>query len=147
MTGSWLNRLPSMVTSVGISRGIPRARTRSQRFRELEPGSWFRSVNAAEYLVQYREILEKLDARAVHDELCAFGNTVALLCWEKPLDCHTGRTWCHRHIVAQWFEDTLGIEVPEFDHPNLDRFAYFRKHGIEVPRFRPSAATGSADAG
>jgi hypothetical protein len=31
--------------------------------------------------------------------------------------------WCHRHIVAQWLEDRLGIAVHEVGHPNLDRFA------------------------
>ena len=32
---------------------------------------------------------------------------IALICYEKPED------FCHRHIVAAWFELYLGVRVPE----------------------------------
>ena len=37
------------------------------------------------------------------------GKDVALCCYEKPSD------FCHRHIVAKWFEEQTGIEVKEFE--------------------------------
>jgi hypothetical protein len=42
-------------------------------------------------------------------------------------------------VAAQWLEDTLGIVVPEFDHPGLDRFAHLRALGVEPPRSRAHA--------
>ncbi len=49
-----------------------------------------------------------------------------------PLHRRRRRSSCHRHIVAQWLEDSLGIAVPEVGHPNLDRFACLRLQGINV---------------
>jgi len=50
-------------------------------------------------------VLDKLDAKEVYDEL---GENAVLMCWEKSSD------FCHRHIVATWFFDKLGIEVEEY---------------------------------
>jgi len=50
------------------------------------------------------EILLPLDASQVYDELGRFS---ILLCWEAP-----GK-FCHRRIVAKWFEESLGVTVPE----------------------------------
>jgi hypothetical protein len=88
------------------------------------------------YLRRYGEILARLDPAAVRDRLLAFGGTPVLLCFERAADIQAGRGYCHRHLVAQWLEDTLGIAVPEVDHPGLDRFAYLRALGLEPPRFR-----------
>lgn len=35
---------------------------------------------------------------------------VALLCYETP------EKFCHRHLVAEWFKNKLGIEVKEYDY-------------------------------
>jgi hypothetical protein len=115
---------------IGISRGTPRGASGYRRLRALEPGNWFRSVSPARFLDLYLEILEQLDPAEIYDRLIGLGNHPVLLCWETPSDCHSGTAWCHRHLVAQWLEDRLGIEVPEVDHPKLDRFAFLRKHGI-----------------
>jgi hypothetical protein len=45
-----------------------------------------------------------------------------LVCYESPKDIQAGKKWCHRHIAAVRLEDTLGIEVPELGHRDLDRF-------------------------
>lgn len=57
------------------------------------------------YIGAYRhEVLSELDPEEVYQEL---GEDSILLCWE-------GRDkFCHRHIVADWFHSTLGIEVVE----------------------------------
>ena len=39
-----------------------------------------------------------------------------LLCWEMP-PWHFPRHWCHRTTVADWFKQTLGVEVLELDIP------------------------------
>jgi len=39
-----------------------------------------------------------------------------LLCWEMP-PWHYPHHWCHRTTVADWFKQTLGVEVLELDIP------------------------------
>lgn len=58
------------------------------------------------------EVLGKLDAQQAWDELhrLTHPHEPVLLCWEvldKP------GQWCHRRMVAEWFEKELGITVPE----------------------------------
>lgn len=113
MTASWFAKLPADGTPVGISRGVPRREAGYRRLRDLEPGPWFKSVSPRKYLSLYRQILDCLDPRAIRDRLLGFGDLPVMLCWESASDCHHGTKWCHRHLVAQWLEDRLGIEVPE----------------------------------
>ena len=56
------------------------------------------------YVCQYWEqVLSKLDPESVYKELdCSI-----LLCYEP------NTKFCHRHIVAAWFEIFLGKEIPE----------------------------------
>jgi len=50
----------------------------------------------------YKEVLSHLDAKQVYEEL---GENAILLCWEKS------DQFCHRHLVAEWLENELGIEL------------------------------------
>jgi hypothetical protein len=143
LTASWFDKLPTDGTPVGISRGVPRGRAGFRRLRELEPGEWFKSVPPGQYLALYRQILVCLDPVDTRARLLAFGDEPVLLCFEHADDVHSGAKWCHRHIVAQWLEDTLGIVVPELGHPQLDRFAYLRARGIEPPQFKKFLPTVS----
>jgi uncharacterized protein (DUF488 family) len=52
----------------------------------------------------YKEILDKLDPKKVYDEL---GPHAILLCYETP-----GK-FCHRHLVAKWLSDKLGVTILE----------------------------------
>jgi hypothetical protein len=62
-TSSWFTRLPPDMLRIGISRGTPRGQPASYRRRpELAPGSWFKSVDPAEY---YRWYMAQLAGRAV----------------------------------------------------------------------------------
>jgi hypothetical protein len=137
-TASWRGALPDPATPIGISRGIPRGRGGYRRLRALEPGPWFRSVTPTRYLELYNEILSRLDPAEIYDRLVAFGDRPMMLCWETASECHLGKTFCHRHLVAQWFEDRLGIAVSEVGHPKLDRFAFLRAQGIAAPTYRIS---------
>jgi hypothetical protein len=139
LTASWLAVLPHQASPIGISRGTPRRLSGYRRLRALEPGSWFRSVTPARYLELYREILNQLDPAAIYDRLIAFGDSPVMLCWETASDCQSGKTFCHRHLVAQWLEQRLSIQVREVDHPNLDRFTYLRTLGIAAPDYRETS--------
>lgn len=57
-----------------------------------------------------KEVLANLDVRKVIDIIDSLGEgkDVALCCYEKPED------FCHRHIVAEWLQEQIGIEVEEF---------------------------------
>ena len=61
-------------------------------------------INPKEYTQIYQqEILSKLDPRLVYQQL----DNCVLLCWEKSGE------FCHRHIVAKWFFDFIGVKVEE----------------------------------
>jgi hypothetical protein len=135
-TSSWRTELPSQASPIGISRGTPRRSAGYRRLRALEPGNWFRSVTLARYIELYNDILRQLDPAEIYDRLISFGDRPVMLCWETASDCHSGKTFCHRHLVAQWLEDRLGIEVLEVGHPNLERFAFLKQEGVAVPDYR-----------
>ena len=70
----------------------------------------------------YLEVLKNLDARDIYNEL----NNSILLCYEEP------SLFCHRHIVAAWFEIELGIEVSEVRVDNytitkIERPSYYKE--------------------
>lgn len=108
---------------VSIARFAPRGTPAGFRVcRELAPGDWFNRVDFDEYRARYlREILDKLDPKRTYERLCrlAGGAEPVLLCWEKPP--FTARNFCHRRMVADWFERTLGVQVPERE-PQLALF-------------------------
>lgn len=56
------------------------------------------------------EILKRRDPRVFINniERIANGRDVALCCFEKPED------FCHRHLVAKWLNEKLGLKVEEF---------------------------------
>ncbi len=97
--------------AVGRPRGIKR--TDYAVYPALAPErSWLKLPHAA-YLPLYRDRLAGLDAQEVWDELHALvpGAEPILLCFEKPP--LTADNWCHRRMVATWFQQELGHEVAE----------------------------------
>jgi len=57
-----------------------------------------------EYVAEYkRDVLAKLDPAKVYADL----SDSILLCWERPGED------CHRRLVAEWIESSLGVKVPE----------------------------------
>jgi hypothetical protein len=103
-----------------ISRGFPRNLGEGYRlYRALNPGTWFNSEEykccEAKFRERYfREILKPLNPQKVYDHLheLAKGHEPVLLCWEK--DPSQPDEWCHRRMVAEWFEEHLGVKVPEY---------------------------------
>lgn len=88
----------------------------------LAPGKWLfdpahknRDVYRERY---FGEILGPLDPQKVWDELHALagGNEPVLLCHEH-YPAHKPDDWCHRRMIAEWFEQELGVAVPEMELP------------------------------
>lgn len=76
------------------------------------------------YTVRYqREVLSRVDPRAFlrHLEQLGGGKDVALCCYEKP------DAFCHRHILAKWMTERLGIKVEEFVDP---------EQKVEKPKYK-----------
>jgi hypothetical protein len=96
--------------AVSISRSQPRGWT-GRVYEPLAP-SWrllaaakSGAIDEDEYTRRYRaEILSKLDPGQVFNDL---GEDAVLLCWENS------GAFCHRRLVAEWFEEKLGVPVPE----------------------------------
>ena len=104
---------------ISVSRSVPRNTPAGYRlFKKLAPGTWLYErqykFDQQAYRERYfREVLEPLNAREIYDTLCALTapHEPVLLCWE---DLTQPEQWCHRRMIAQWFEQELGICVPEF---------------------------------
>lgn len=76
-------------------------------------------INDAEYVQAYLHLLNEDRALDPHDVLARLDDNTVLLCYERPED------FCHRHIVAWWFEERCAIEVPEL--PVYDRKGNLRE--------------------
>ena len=88
---------------------------KGKEYKKLAPKYWFFKeykdpssqfyMDEDYYIQNYqKEVLDKLDAKKVYEEL---GENAVLLCWEKS------DKFCHRHLVAKWLEKELGIKVSE----------------------------------
>jgi hypothetical protein len=75
----------------------------------------------------YKQVLSKLDPEEVYREL---DNSI-LLCYE-PIT-----KFCHRHIVAAWFELFLDVDVPEVNVSNneielVERPSYIKEYLVDA---------------
>ena len=86
-----------------------------RQYRALAPDADMLKMSQALYLPRYAAILNALDPQQVWDDLhrLAGDQEPVLLCWERPP--FTPTNWCHRRLVADWFQDRLGVAVPEWD--------------------------------
>ena len=101
---------------ISIARYAPRGTPAGFRqYRALAPDADMLKMTQALYLPRYAAILDRLDPQQVWDDLhrLAGDQEPVLLCWERPP--FTPTNWCHRRLVADWFRDRLGIEVPEWN--------------------------------
>lgn len=76
----------------------------------LEEYSRQKEENQQSYIEKfYNIVLKPLDPREIYKEL---GSNSVLLCFEKPTE------FCHRFLVAGWFELNLGLEINELGFEN-----------------------------
>jgi len=99
-------------------------------YPDLAPGPWFNSVPKDEYERLFGAQLAQLDAHKVWEDLhrlAAGGAEPVLMCFEVPPFTETN--WCHRRLVAAWFERALGARVDELTPAEL---------GTQPPRPTPT---------
>lgn len=95
--------------AVSIAAGVPRG-YKGRQYKKLAPKYWllmkYKKDGDQEFYIAhyYEETLNKLDPQKVYNEL---GEDAILLCWEKPGE------FCHRRLVAEWLEKSLGIPIFE----------------------------------
>jgi hypothetical protein len=99
-----VKNLPPDLVPVSIARGAPRGWKGRNELR-LSPTWAMLKLPKPEYDARFAEVLAQLDPAEI---ALALGDNAVLLCWEKPGE------WCHRRMVAEWLEQALGIEIPEF---------------------------------
>lgn len=100
-----------------VARYAPRGTPAGYRqFKALAPAAdMLKMTDQAAYRARYfAEILGALDPAETWDALHALagGAEPVLLCWE---DLAKPDAWCHRRMIAEWFKDRLGHDVPELE--------------------------------
>ncbi len=95
-------RLPN---AVAICRATPNGWS-GRRYPSLAPTWAMVKLPEGVFRSVYADQLKGLDPARVFEDL---GPEAILLCWEAP-----GK-FCHRRMVAEWLERSLGVEVPELN--------------------------------
>lgn len=96
-------KVPSFYTKAYWSDFAPRY----DMFLEWKSGK----IDNSQYTVQYKEWLNSLDKQEIRDiikELEDENKTIIFLCYEKSGE------FCHRHVLADWLEENLGMRVEEY---------------------------------
>jgi hypothetical protein len=81
-----------------------------REYKKLAPKVWFfkkfkMDGDEEAYTARYKkEVLDKLDAEEVYKEL---GQDAVILCWETPDE------FCHGHLVADWLNEKLNLNIQE----------------------------------
>lgn len=90
---------------------------KGEEFKLLAPPAEIIKIEDEELYTNlyYEKVLKKLDPQEVYNQL---GDNAVLLCYEKWADIESGKTFCHRRIVAKWLEDNLGVKVEELGNEN-----------------------------
>ena len=129
-TSYWYQSLPADHIKIGVSRGVPPRFRQAPRMIELQPGPWFRSVDAETYRSLFVAGLQKHDPAAIVEKIdcLAQGRVPVLCCWERP-----GTGWCHRAWLSVWFAHTLGLVVEEF---GLEGQGYAAAHPMLPDAYR-----------
>lgn len=102
------------VRPVAISIGLPKWYTGPREIR-LAPMWQMLKMPREDYDRLFWQHLNKLNAVEIYHSL---GENAVLLCYEKHND------WCHRRMVAEWFEQQLGIVVPEYGFDRSETLPY-----------------------
>lgn len=74
-------------------------------------------IDEAGYISFYRRQLDWLNPETIKEKLYSLtgGEEPILMCWCGHND------FCHRHLAAEWIEETMGIKVSEFSKKKFVR--------------------------
>lgn len=100
---------------VSVSRGKPKNTMPDVSMPFLAPTWAMMKMGAEDYNASYGRILAGADPERVWSLLPAKS---ALMCFEKY------PKWCHRRMLAEWLEESLGVEVTEFGLPRRSVISY-----------------------
>ena len=110
MTSYFANKVAAQnPKAISIARWPPRWWGAGRRYIMLAPAADLLKrakggLPWADYVEEYKKtVLSRLDPVRVHADL----SDSILLCWERPGED------CHRRLVAEWIESSLGVKVPE----------------------------------
>lgn len=69
------------------------------------------------YIRRYKEQLARLNPQTIYNNMLekTRGKEPIILCYCRPTD------FCHRHILAEWFENSLGLKVREIGKEDFER--------------------------
>jgi len=110
MKTGYFSKHGSLPNAVAISRSVPKGWP-GKRYLKLAPQWDWLKLPEEQYLEKYSKLLDGLNAQEVYNDLVELGGEdVVLLCWEGPTK------FCHRHLVAEWLNENLNIEVVEVDN-------------------------------
>jgi hypothetical protein len=99
--------------AVAISLGVPRGWKGARCTVLAPPRPLIKIMDPATFIPLYRsQVLDRLDPHKIIQDLGR--DDFVMLCWEPP-----GK-FCHRQVVAVWFQKELGLVVEEFN-PRLRR--------------------------
>ena len=99
---------------ISIARFTPKWAGHIPCYERLAPDPYMLGWDRAKYERRYETILNGLSAHEVWAQLHALagGCEPVLLCYEAPpFNCDK---WCHRELVARWFQFRLGAKVVEW---------------------------------
>lgn len=111
-----LKKIPSNIIPISICGKAPQGYQGIQ-YKTLAPKygffmEWKQNHDNDFYIQHFNaEVLDKLDPAIVlkHLETMSGGQDIVLVCYEKPGD------FCHRHLVAKWLNEKLGLDVKEYE--------------------------------
>jgi hypothetical protein len=100
---------------IGIGLGTRGAPASYRNYRQLAPTRDMLHMDRETYELAYAQILAGLDPAKVWADLheLAAGTEPVMMCYERPPFTKTNH--CHRRLVAAWFEEFLGVGVPEVE--------------------------------
>jgi hypothetical protein len=108
-----------VVISLGNPRGVVGG---YKMFKALAPKrEWMKAPKDVYRELFKTEVLGELDPQETWDKLHRLhgdGSEPVLQCFERPP--FSDLNWCHRRMVAKWFEETLGHPVPEIGYTGPD---------------------------
>tara|TARA_B100000768_G_scaffold69069_1_gene66477 strand:+ start:276 stop:620 length:345 start_codon:yes stop_codon:yes gene_type:complete len=84
-------------------------------------------ISEDKFIVLYKEQLSELNPKNVIEHLNFITGD-----FEPVLMCHCAKTkFCHRHLVADWLEKELGVNIVEFNVTDFERKqGYLKKKSI-----------------
>ena len=113
-------------TAVRISLGTPKwplGYEIAGAINDLMPYGLFNKYSHEEFVVKYRERLDRFGADRIWNDLKPFealGKPVVLLCYE---DVRVEGQTCHRTTFAEWWLDQTGEIVEELPDPSMPKDA------------------------